>query len=429
MLRKYIPWQLLQQRWHKYREKMLDLFLVKQMLPLLHAPICIYNSRGQLLKALEDVDYKMLIGPGDFQKIDWKYPASSRSFGMNQGGRLSGTDAGQGNRKRFSPIPYIHVEESGVAFGAVRLASEEILGLGKLRLYDFTNEEAYQYPYCDKREFGAVLCILWKMISGNEISINELWAENVDIGISLEVHATKDIFELQEEGRRHKPYALILQEQDSIRAGDLDGLRKALDETYSGQMGILANDIVRQYKNNAICVIAGAARSAIEGGLNPEQALSMSDTFIRNIEETQTEPQKIEKAAREAQFEFARMVHGLREKKNGNPLVDQARDYVFCHIHEPLKVKDIADAIGVTPNYLSEQFSQSMGITLKQYIIDEKIESSERLLKYTDYSLQEISSYCAFSSQSRFSEYFERKNGVTPAKYRKRCRNQKVNKK
>lgn len=407
---------------------MLDLFLLKQMLPLLHAPICIYSARGQILKALEDIDYKMVIKPEDFQKIDWKYPAFCRGASLKDRYRPFDENAGQGDRKRFSPIPYIHVEESGVAFCAIRLASEEILGLGKLRIYDFTSEEGYQYPYCSKKEFGAIICILWKMISGNEISINELWAQNVKLGVPLPEQVTKEIFEMQEEGRHHRPYALELRERDSIRAGDTEALRKVLDEAHSGGMGILANDMVRQYKNTAICIVAGAARSAIEGGLNPETALSVSDAMIRNMEETLTDPLKIEKAAREAEFEFARMVHELREKKDGNPLIDQVRDYVFCHIHEPLKVKDIADYIGVTPNYLSEQFGQSMGITLKQYIIDEKIANSERLLKFTDYSLQEISSYCAFSSQSRFNEYFQRKNGITPAKYRKRYQKQKMNK-
>ncbi len=405
---------------------MLDLFLVRQMLPLLHAPICIYNGRGQLLKALEDIDYKMIIGPEDFQKIEWKYPAFCRSIQPRD--RAVAENVQPDDRKRLSPIPYIHVEEGGVAFCAIRLASEEILGLGKLRLYDFTNEEAYQYPYCGKKEFGAIICILWKMISGNEISVNELWAQNVELGISVKEQATREIFEMQEEGRHHKPYAMELRKQNSIRAGDVEALRKSLDESYSGGMGILANDMVRQYKNMAICVISSAVRSAIEGGVFPELAYSMSDAFIRNIEENLTEPLKIEKAAREAEFEFAKIVHDQRKKKNENPLIDQVRDYVFCHIHEPLRVKDIADSIGVTPNYLSEQFGQSMGITLKQYIIDEKIASSERLLKYTDYSLQEISSYCAFSSQSRFSVYFQRKNGITPARYRKRYQNQKMNK-
>ena len=96
-------------------------------------------------------------------------------------------------------------------------------------------------------------------------------------------------------------------------------------------------------------------------------------------------------------------------------------------MHENIRVRDIAKSIGVSPNYLSEQFSQSEGITLKQYIIDEKIKSSEYLLKDTDYSLQEISSFCAFSSQSRFSAYFQRRNGITPAKYRKmyrKCKNE-----
>lgn len=82
-----------------------------------------------MLKALEDIDYKMVIKPEDFQKIDWKYPAFCRGAGLKDRYRPFDENAGQGDRKRFSPIPYIHVEESGVAFCAIRLASEEILGL------------------------------------------------------------------------------------------------------------------------------------------------------------------------------------------------------------------------------------------------------------------------------------------------------------
>ena len=210
---------------------------------------------------------------------------------------------------------------------------------------------------------------------------------------------------------------------DSIRRGDIDALKRSMDEVYSGGTGILANDTVRQYKNVAICTISNAARSAIAGGVNAELAFSMSDAFIRNMEENLSDPIKIEQAAREAEYEFANMVHDLYKNQNASPLITQVRDYVSCHIHEPVRVRDIAEHIGVTPNYLSEQFSELMGTTLKQYIIEEKIISSEQLLKYTDYSLQEISSYCAFSSQSRFSEYFQRKNGITPARYRKQYQN------
>lgn len=370
---------------------MLNLFLTTQFIKILHAPICLYNKEGRMLQALEDVEGKKLIEQEEFKK------------------------------EITLDFPYIQVARNGVAFCVMWAAEEEkFIGLGKLRIYDVMDEEAAKYPYCSKDEFAAIISIIWNMITGKEVGIGELWDKNVNIGIAMKEQIIKDIFDIQEEGRYHNPYAQELREKDSIRRGDMEALKKSINEVYSGQVGILANDPVRQYKNIAICVISGAARCAIEGGVNPELAFSISDSFIRNIEENMSEPLKIEKAAREAEYEFTELVHKSKEKNYDNPLVNQVRDYVFCHIHDAIRVREIAEHVGVTPNYLSEQFSQAMGMTLKQYIIDEKISSSENLLKYTDYSLQEISSFCAFSSQSRFSVYFQRKNGITPAKYRKK---------
>ena len=145
----------------------------------------------------------------------------------------------------------------------------------------------------------------------------------------------------------------------------------------------------------------------------------MSDTSIRYIEDELTDPILIEQVTRQTEFNYAKEVNALRKKGISNSLIMQVKDYVFKNINNPILVRDIAKYVGVSANYLSEQFSQSEGITLKQYILDEKIKSSEYLLKYTDYSLQEISSFCAFSSQSRFSVYFQRKHGITAAKFRK----------
>ena len=373
---------------------MLDLFVVVQMLKLLHAPICIYNRKGEILKALDETEDRKIIRQEDFEGI--------------------------GEELLF---PYIHVDENGIAYCLMQSGEEEFVGLGRVRIYGFQDEETRVYPYCEKEEFTAIVLILWKMISGQEMSARRLWEKNTDIGDRILEQVTKGVFEIQEEGRHHIPYSRELREMDSIRRGDIDALKRSMDEVYSGGTGILANDIVRQYKNVAICTISNAARSAIAGGVNAELAFSMSDAFIRNMEENLSDPIKIEQAAREAEYEFANMVHDLYKNQNASPLITQVRDYVSCHIHEPVRVRDIAEHIGVTPNYLSEQFSELMGTTLKQYIIEEKIISSEQLLKYTDYSLQEISSYCAFSSQSRFSEYFQRKNGITPARYRKQYRN------
>ncbi|MCD7826548.1 MAG: AraC family transcriptional regulator [Clostridiaceae bacterium] len=369
---------------------MLDLFSLTQLIKLLHAPICIYHENGELFQALEDVEGKILIEQDAFkQEIPKDYP-------------------------------YVQVEKDGAAY--CLMWAEEMgkwIALGKLRIYYSSyTEQLKQYPYCDKDEFAAIISLIWKNVSGREIGASSLWFQNLQSEERTQEMVSRGIFEVQEEGRTHNPYSQELRELDSIRRGDMKALQDSMDEVYSGKAGILAKDEIRQQKNLAICTITLASRSAIQGGLNPELSFSMSDSFIWNIEENLSDPVQIARAARDAEMEYTSLVHDL-QRMNTNPLINQIRDYVFCHMHEPIRVKDIADDIGVTPNYLSEQFSKNTGMTLKQYIINEKISSSERMLKYTEYSLQEISTICAFSSQSRFCVYFQRKNGITPAKYRK----------
>lgn len=371
---------------------MLDLFTVKQMICLLHAPIALYGEDGRVIQVLEAVEEEVLI---EKEKIS----GSSRDF------------------------PVLKLEENGLAYALLWNEEEGYyLGLGKLRIYDFGDEEVKRYPFCSQRELTAVIVILWKMMTRQEIKKQELLARNIVDEIPLQEQMTRDIFYRQEEGVRHNPYSQEVKEQECISKGDVAGLKECFEEVYSGKEGTLASDMVRQYKNVAISVISISARSAIAGGLHPELAFSMADAFIFQIEEHLTEPVKIQKATRDAQVEYAAQVGELLKKSGANPFINQIKDYVFCHIHEAVLVRDIAKYMGVSANYLSERFHQVTGMTLKQYIIEEKLVSSEKLLKYTDYSLQEISNFCAFSSQSRFSEYFQRKNGITPAKYRRKYR-------
>lgn len=369
---------------------MLDLFTVTQMISLLHAPIAMYREDGTLLKALEAVDENALI----------------------EAEKICGS---------FKEFPLLNVEENGITYALLWDGEEECyLGLGKLRIYDFGDEGAKKYPYCPQEELTAIIVILWKMITGQELKKQDILERNIVSGVSIREQLTREIFRRQEEGARHNPYSQEVREQECICRGDVPGLRECFEEVYSGKAGMLASDMVRQQKNLAICAITLSARSAIKGGMHPELAYSMADTFIYQIEEHLTDVIKVQNATREAQVEYARQVSHLQQKFGDDPFLNRIKDYVFCHIHEPLLVRDVADHLGVSPNYLSERFHRDAGMTLKQYIIDEKIISSEKLLKYTDYSLQEISNYCAFSSQSRFSQYFQRKNGITPAKYRKK---------
>ncbi len=370
---------------------MIDRFSLTQMLCVLHAHIYLFNEDGTLDTAFEEDNN---IKEEECRAI---LPNARKDF------------------------PYLDIGENGVVMCAMWAEAEQkYVVLSKICIYGSFGKGQEYVPYCSKDKYASIILLIWKQLTGQEIYRTELWKNNIKDEFELAEVLTEEIFKYHEEGVSHNPYVQELREHDSIRRGDVLSLKESINEVYTGSVGRLASDPIRSMKNAAIYVVGAAARCAIEGGLNPEIAFVMCDTYIRHIEDNLNDIIKIESAVREAEFNFAQEVHDLKNKAESSPLMMQVKDYVFKHIHDAILIRDIAKYVGVSPNYLSEQFSHVEGITLKQYIIDEKIKSSEYLLKYSDYSLQEISSFCAFSSQSRFSVYFQRKNGITPARYRKR---------
>ncbi|WP_107038967.1 AraC family transcriptional regulator [Brumimicrobium mesophilum] len=82
------------------------------------------------------------------------------------------------------------------------------------------------------------------------------------------------------------------------------------------------------------------------------------------------------------------------------------------------KVGYYADLLNTTPQNLNaicqKETGQSASEILSQYIINE----IKRLLIYTDFNINEISSQLDFKDNSHFSKYFKRFVGLTPSQYR-----------
>ena len=90
-----------------------------------------------------------------------------------------------------------------------------------------------------------------------------------------------------------------MKQRKLVREGDLQALEESINESYGGEIGNVSKDVLRHYKNIAVWVISSASRSAIQGGVTPEKALSMCDSFLRNVEDNLQEPLEVEKATRE----------------------------------------------------------------------------------------------------------------------------------
>lgn len=81
--------------------------------------------------------------------------------------------------------------------------------------------------------------------------------------------------------------------------------------------------------------------------------------------------------------------------------------------------KYLEEKIGMNYGFLSRLFSQQMGITIEKYLIRQKIEKVKEVLKYEDYSLEEISYLLGYSSVAHLSKQFKDITGMTVTEFRK----------
>lgn len=79
----------------------------------------------------------------------------------------------------------------------------------------------------------------------------------------------------------------------------------------------------------------------------------------------------------------------------------------------------ISEKLGYDYTYLSNIFSEAKGITIQQYIINNKIERVKELLLYDELNLTEISYRLHYSSVAHLSNQFRKITGISPSYFRK----------
>ncbi len=98
-----------------------------------------------------------------------------------------------------------------------------------------------------------------------------------------------------------------------------------------------------------------------------------------------------------------------------NNLVAKAVQLIDAHYKEITEVSEVAEQLHISTEYLSKKFKASMGVSLKEFLLNKKLHYSRRLLKL-GYNVTEAASSAGFSSSSYFIQLYKKKYGITPGK-------------
>ena len=95
----------------------------------------------------------------------------------------------------------------------------------------------------------------------------------------------------------------------------------------------------------------------------------------------------------------------------GKTIVKNFKDIVELHYKEWHQVKDYADALNVTPNYLNEVIKSATDTSAKDFIQSRIILEAKRMVLFTGKSSKEVGFELGFEDPSHFSKFFKNNAG------------------
>ena len=104
-------------------------------------------------------------------------------------------------------------------------------------------------------------------------------------------------------------------------------------------------------------------------------------------------------------------------EKDGN-YVETVIQYIHCNMEKDIRRSELARMVNLNEDYLSRIFKKEKGISLKEYIILEKMRTAQNLLKNTTFSISTIGTKVGFDNFSHFSQTYKKVMGKTPAEER-----------
>lgn len=117
-------------------------------------------------------------------------------------------------------------------------------------------------------------------------------------------------------------------------------------------------------------------------------------------------------------IEIARSYRNKSIAKPYDMYVKKAIKYINAHVREKICIDDIAKYVDVGYAHLERLFKSRIGITLGDYIIQQKVDLAEKMLSNTTSPIEVIAVQLGFGSRQQFYNTFKKIKGISPQKYR-----------
>lgn len=175
----------------------------------------------------------------------------------------------------------------------------------------------------------------------------------------------------------------------------------------------MVEQIKKQVKDVAFVILSGYGRF--------EYAQRAIDLGVKKFLTKPTAPQEVTAALE--QIEAERMPPekaAAGQKQVNNLLILRAQEYIDLNYRTKVTLKDVAAALYISPNYLSDLFKKHTGMKFSDYLQEVRMEKSKQYLLDIHYKVGDVSELVGFSDARYFSSTFRKRFNMTPLEFRNR---------
>lgn len=271
-------------------------------------------------------------------------------------------------------------------------------------------------PLITLSQLKSAVCLLLCLVHGSLISEEDILLCNNEDILPLGHPFQEVLFHVREHPEPHITTQLETHIAALVAAGNTEELAGYLRKPEQGKNGKMSDDPLRQVKYNFVAYVTLISRAAIKGGMDEEEALTLSDLYCQRVD-VMTQAIDILRTSYEMSMDFCRKVQ--QGSQGGyTPTVQKCLHYISRHLHENIRAEHLALLTGLSSKTVAERFRQEMGCSIPDYLHAQRVEEAKYLLRYTEYSLAEISGILNYASQSYFTKIFRDRTGLTPQQYR-----------
>lgn len=216
------------------------------------------------------------------------------------------------------------------------------------------------------------------------------------------------------------PFNKEFEQYRAVSMGNTELVKQLFTEArkdFNSGKGKLSDDPVRNMMYHFVVATAVISRMCVEEGLGHDTAYTLADIYVQRGDKC-TDVESITDLFDEMLVDYSERMRALRKENVISIHIRKCIDYIYDHLHENLSMAVLSKVVGLSPGYLSRLFQKERGMSVKEFVTHAKIETSENLLKFSDFSYLDISLALGFCSQSAFISTFKKINGITPKQYR-----------